>query len=104
MVGSERQAVESHLETLVLHLLKWRYQPGHRGGNWEATIVVARSKIAKLLRCSSSLRRELPGFLEEIYPDARARAAGETGLPRDTFPAACPFSLDQITGDWLPEA
>ena len=25
-------------------------------------------------------------------------------LPEETFPAACPFTLDQVTGDWLPEA
>ncbi len=101
----ERDAIESHLETLVMHLLKWRYHPGHRCMSWHATIGVARSKIAKHLRRSPSLRRELPALLEETYADARSRAAGETGLPYEVFPAACPFTLDQVTAaDWLPEA
>ncbi len=69
--------------------------------SWHAAIRVARSKIAKLLRRSPSLRRELPALLEETYPDARSRAAGETGLPYEAFPAACPFTLDQVTGDWM---
>jgi enoyl-CoA hydratase/carnithine racemase len=55
----ERDAIESHLETLVLHLLKWRYQPDRRTRSWEATIKVARRNIAKLLRRSPSLRRGL---------------------------------------------
>ena len=100
----ERDAVESHLETLVMHLLKWRYDPGHRSMSWHATIGVARSRIARLLRRSPSLRPTLPTLLDEVYRDARARAAGETGLPYEAFPAACPFTLDQVTGDWLPEA
>ena len=54
----ERDALESHLETLFMHLLKWRYQPDQRSRSWEATIKVARRNIAKLLRRSPSLRRD----------------------------------------------
>ena len=97
----ERDAVESH-ETLVMHLLKWRYQPDRRSRSWEATIKVARRNIAKLLRRSPSLRRELAAALDEVYPNARIRAGAATGLADDAFPGACPFSLDQVTGDWMP--
>jgi hypothetical protein len=99
----ERDAIESHLETLVMHLLKWRYDPGHRSGSWKATIRVARRHIAKLLRRSPSLGRELSASLEEVYPNALDRAAAETGLPEETFPTVCPFTVDQVTGDWLEE-
>lgn len=98
----ERDAIESHLETLVMHLLKWRYQPDRRSRSWEATIKVARRNIAKLLRRSPSLRRELPASLNEIYPNARIRAGAATNLPDDTFPDTCPFTQDQVTGDWMP--
>jgi hypothetical protein len=98
----ERDALESHLETLVMHLLKWRYQPGRRSRSWEATIKVARRNIAKLLRRSPSLRRGLPASLDEIYPNARLRAAVATRLADDVFPDACPFTLDQVIGDWMP--
>ena len=99
----EAEAVESQLETLVMHLLKWRHDPDRRSRSWEGTIRVARHKTAKLLRDSPSLRRRLPALLEDAYPAARIRAGVETGLPEETFPAACPFTLDQITGGWLPE-
>jgi hypothetical protein len=98
----ERDALESHLETLVMHLLKWRYQPDRSSRSWEATIKVARRNIAKLLRRSPSLRRGLPAALDEIYPNARTRAAVAMRLPDDTLPDTCPFTPDQVTGDWMP--
>ena len=98
----ERDAIESHLETLVMHLLKWRYQPDQRSRSWEATIKVARRNIDKLLRRSPSRRHDLPASLNEIYPNARIRAGAATGLADDAFPEACPFTLDQVTGDWMP--
>jgi hypothetical protein len=98
----ERDAIESHLETLVLHLLKWRYQPDRRTRSWEATIKVARRNVEKLLRRSPSLRRDLPASLDEIYPNARIRAGVATGLANEVFPDACPFTLDQVIRDWMP--
>jgi ribosomal protein L29 len=98
----ERDALESHLETLVLHLLKWRYQPARRSRSWEATIKVARRNVAKLLRRSPSLRPGLGASLDEIWPNARTRAAVATRLPENAFPELCPFTLDQVTGEWLP--
>jgi Domain of unknown function DUF29 len=98
----EQDAIESHLETLVMHLLKWRHQPDRRTRSWEATIKVARRNVAKLLRRSPSLRRDLPTALDEIYPNARIRAGAATGLAEDAFPDACPFTLDHVTGDWMP--
>ena len=70
----ERDAIESHLETLVMHLLKWRYQPDRRNRSWEATIKVARRNIAKLLRRSQSLRRD-PGRSSASSPPARKASA-----------------------------
>jgi hypothetical protein len=105
----EAEALESHLETLLMHLLKWRLlkwrhnHPDHRSRSWEGTIRVARHKTARLLRDSPSLRPRLPALVEDAYPAARIRAGVETALAEQDFPAACPFSLDQITGDWLPE-
>ena len=98
----EAEALESHLETLLMHLLKWRHDPDHRSRSWQGTIRVARHKMAKLLRDSPSLRPRLPTLVEDAYPAARIRAGVEIGLAEETFPAACPFTLDQITGDWLP--
>jgi hypothetical protein len=99
----EAEALESHLETLLMHLLKWCHDPDHRSRSWEGTIRVARHKTARLLRDSPSLRPRLRALVKDAYPAARIRAGVETGLAEQTFPPACPFSLDQITGDWLPK-
>ena len=54
-----------------------------------------------------TLRRELDQELEELYARARQRAAesmrdhGEQAAA-DALPEACPYTPEQITGDWLP--
>ena len=43
--------------------------------------------------------------MAEEYELAVPRAADETGLPEDTFPAECPFTIEQVLDPhWLPEA
>ena len=38
------------------------------------------------------------------YPAARRLASVETDLPLTTFPAACPWTLEQLLGDdFFPE-
>lgn len=59
MGKSDRRALESHLKILMLHLLKWRHQPSHRGVSWRLSIANARDEIAAILRDSPSLRPRL---------------------------------------------
>src|SRR5208337_1417799 len=42
--------------TLLLHLLKWRYQPDKRGPSWEASIRVQRNPLADHLDDNPSLK------------------------------------------------
>ena len=94
----DRRQLESRLEILVMHLLKWRYQPERRatGRSWENTILVQRGRIAKLLRDSPSLRREVSEMIEADYHRTRRLARNETGLPLETFPEICPWTDEQI--------
>jgi len=48
MSRSDHRALESHLRVLLVHLLKWRYQPaGHQTGHsWADSIREARAQIA----------------------------------------------------------
>ena len=89
----EADALESHLETVVMHLLKWRYDPDHRSRSWEGTIRVARHKLTKLLRDSPSLRPRLPALLEDAYPAARIRAGVRDRTARDDLAGRLPFHL-----------
>jgi len=103
---SDRRAIESHLEGLLLHLVKWLYDPVHdpRRG-WQLTIRHARREIGKLLRDSPSLRDHPAQVLADAYRHARGDAAIDTGLPLATFPEACPWTVAQVLADdFLPEA
>jgi hypothetical protein len=103
-LGNEQEhAVESHLATLLLHLLKMAYQRQRRL-SWIRSINNARHEISRRLRRSPSLRPKLPQLVTWAYPDARKDAARETRLPRETFPEMCPWSLDQLfDDDFLPK-
>ena len=56
--NSVRRELSSRLRILVVHLLKWRYQPKQRraaGHSWENTINTQRNDIDDLLHDSPSL-------------------------------------------------
>lgn len=101
----DRREIENRLKVLLAHLLKWRHQPEGQGGSWRATIRDQRVKIAKVIKESPSLRGHPAKALAEEYAIAVLDAADETGLPESTFPAACPFTIEEILdSDFLPDA
>jgi hypothetical protein len=97
----ERRALESRLLQLLVHLLKWHYQPERRvtGHSWESSIVTQRFRLARRLRESPSLRPLLPAMVEDLYPEAMRVAARQTRLSTTTFPPACPWAVEQILAD-----
>jgi Domain of unknown function DUF29 len=104
---SQKHALGSHLKNLVMHLLKWHYQPSGRqtGQSWRSSIYNARDEIAVILEDSPSLRREVPGLLARRYPAARMLAHDETGLSLTIFPETCPWTPEQVLdADFWPEA
>lgn len=104
MGRSEKQALESNLEILLMHLLKYRYQPDLRSNRWRFTIREHRSRIDKALKASPSLKRHLEQVFPECYQTAIELAAAETGLAIATFPPDCPFQIDQILDpQFLPD-
>jgi Domain of unknown function DUF29 len=48
MARSDRRALGNHLKNLLLHLLKWAYQPAKRGPSWQDSIEEARESIEDL--------------------------------------------------------
>jgi hypothetical protein len=104
---SDRRALGSHLRNLVMHLLKWQYQPSGRltGHSWRSSIRNARAEITVLLEDSPSLQQEVVGLLTRWYPLARLDAADETRLLLTTFPTACPWTPFQVLDpDFWPDA
>ena len=98
----EKHSIRSYLFNVIMHLLKWQYQPERRGTSWKLSIRNGRDQIAWQIKDSPSLRPQLEGLLAEVYPSARRNAADETGLPLTTFPDVCPFTVEQITGEYWP--
>jgi len=103
MGGNIHRQLESRMEVLLMHLLKWKYQPNLTGKSWLLTIAERRRRIAKLLRKNPSLRAELDEALIDAYEDARYSAMLETGLALETFPEQCPFDLEHtLNPEFLP--
>ena len=104
MGRSEKRELVSRLTVLMLHLLKWRFQPLLRGQSWRATIRVQRRDLSDLFSDNPSLKPLLPELIERAYGSAIIEAESETGLPESTFPAVCPWSFDQMMdGDFWPD-
>ena len=96
MGRSERRELESRLEVLLAHLLKWKYQEGHRSRSWTLTIISQRQKINRCLKESPSLKHKLNESLEGAYSDAIIAAERETQISRNVFPDTCPWTFEQI--------
>jgi hypothetical protein len=104
---SDRRAITHQLERLLLHLLKWVYQPdqrARRGRGWRGSVRQARTAIADLLEESPSLRDYPAQRVALAYRRARQQSAIQTGLPLATFPETCPWSSAQLLDeDFWPE-
>jgi len=105
MGRSEKRELESRLELLLMHLLKWVYQPQRRGSSWEATIVEQRDRLADHLRENPSLKSLVPEMYDRTYRYAVTLAVKETGMARATFPVTCPWTFDEAMDDgFWPDA
>ncbi len=101
----ERKSLKSNLVVLLLHLLKWQYQPEMRSGSWNGSIVEHRQRIRDDLLDSPSLEPYLLEVLDLACRDARDRAAAETGLALHQFPESCEYGIEQILdGAFLPDS
>ena len=100
------RSVRSRLRTIIEHLLKLQHSPAAEPrGLWLDTVHTQRADLEDDL--TASLRRRLRSELPKQYVRARAAAArslrhyGENAAA-DALPETCPYTLDQIAGDWLP--
>ncbi|MGF1615233.1 MAG: DUF29 domain-containing protein [Gammaproteobacteria bacterium] len=102
---SERRGIASQLTRLLLHLLKWQYQPQRRSDSWLDSITDARLQIELTLKDSPSLGVYASVQLDRSYQKARHSASKQTQLPLSSFPEECPYLLENVLNeDWLPES
>jgi hypothetical protein len=95
MAKRDRREVESRLVVLLAHVLKWVHQPEHRSRSWRNTIIEQRQELVRHAS-RGVLRSHAEAALGEVYRDAVERAASDTDLPGSTFPAECPYTLEQL--------
>jgi uncharacterized protein DUF29 len=101
---SDKRQIESRLEILLAHLLKWRFQPGGRGASWVGTIFEQRRRLIGILEESPSLREFEQREVFNSYPAAKLLAAKETGIALGVFPDKCPFTPNQVLDlEYYPE-
>jgi hypothetical protein len=103
---SLKRSVRHRTRAVVEHLLKLERSPAQdpRAG-WRATVRTQRVRLRDAL--TPALRRDIEGDLARLYEDARGLAEGSLrdhgeDAAADALPKTCPYSFDQIIGDWLP--
>nr|MDZ8283802.1 DUF29 domain-containing protein [Nostoc sp. ChiSLP01] len=103
MGRSEKKALRSNLEVVLMHLLKYKYQAEKRSGSWRATIREHRKRLKEALEESPSLKPYFVEVFKQCYDDARLLAADETELDVAIFPEQSPFTPEQVLdADFLP--
>ncbi|NJL40994.1 MAG: DUF29 domain-containing protein [Leptolyngbyaceae cyanobacterium RM2_2_4] len=104
MSRRERKSLKSNLIVILLHLLKWQYQPEAQSGSWRGSIREHRRRVNDDLKDSPSLIPYLQEVFAECYAYAREQAADEIGLPLETFPVECPYPAEQaLNSEFLPK-
>ncbi len=96
MGKSEKRELKSRLIVLLIHLLKWQYQPEKRSESWRSTITEQRICIELLLEDSPSLQPLLIEIFADCYEKARLKASEETGIKLNFFPKESPFTLEDV--------
>ncbi len=95
MARRDRKEISSRITILILHILKWQYQPEKRSRSWQSTILEQQRELRFDAR-SGVLRRHALECVETEYPFALADAVVETGLSPSAFPISCQFSFDDL--------
>src|SRR5437660_786851 len=95
MAKRDRREVYRRLVTLLIHLLKWEFQPDRRSNSRQGTIMEQQRELRLLLE-SGTLRRHAEEVMAKAYKEAVKQAATETGLAAETFPSDCRYALDEL--------
>lgn len=96
MGASEKRELSHRLEVLIMHLLKWKYQPSRQCKIWIRTIKVQRNSLIKHLKQNPSLRAQLNEYIADAYENAVLLAADETNLDENVFPISCEWLHEQL--------
>ena len=103
---TKKSAVLSNASVIIEHLLKLQHSPAQDPRrNWAESIIEHRARLELELtpRLLQILAAELPRVyaLSRNMTERKLRLYGEDAAA-DALPTTCPYTVDQITGDWWP--
>ncbi len=101
LAGRHRDALESDLRVILIHLLKLAYTKGSRDPEraWKRSAENARDEIQFLFEDYPSLRNYIAPLSVRAYRKAVVKAHKELrdyGDDHEPFPADCPWTLDEV--------
>ena len=104
--GALKRSVLNNASVIIEHLLKLQFSPAAESrAGWVESVLEHRRRLEFDLtpRLRNILEDELPRvyFLVRRDTDRKFRLH-DAHAAADALPAACPYSLDQVTGDWWP--
>lgn len=100
----KKNALRSNLIVILIHLLKYKYQPQKRTRSWQLTIFEHRRRLRETLEDSPSLKRYYQEVFNKCYQNARQEASLETGLDLKIFSQQSPFTPEEtLDSEYLPE-
>jgi hypothetical protein len=103
---AEKASVLNNASVIIEHLLKLQYSPAQDPRNaWRASVREHRRRLRRDLtpRLRQILDAELLTLYREVRDDTVALLRDHAeDAAADALPVSCPFTLDQITGDWWP--
>ncbi len=108
LVGqSERYRIQSHIGTVIEHLIKLQASPAIDPRNgWKITVRNARRGIERCLKTSPSLRREVSEMIAEetsaAKQDVTATLKDYAEQPVVAIEGLA-FTEEQVLGNWFPD-
>ena len=106
LADTKKSAVLSSARVTIEHLLKLQHSPAQDPRRaWAESVIEQRARIEDDL--TPRLRQVLGAELPDVYARARRvterklRLYGESAVA-DALPHGCPYSLEQVIGDWWP--
>lgn len=104
MGKSQKRELIHRLAVLMMHLLKWQYQPQNRGRSWKGTVTEQRNELDLLIEDSPSLKHGIEPSMEKAYKLALVKFENETGISKKHLPDSCSFTFEQVMdNDFWPE-
>ena len=90
------RALESQIERLLKHLLKWKFQPKRKSKSWKKSILESRFSAVRLMEDSPSLESKLKENYTKCFQRSVKSCVVETGLEKSIFPKENPWTLEEI--------